>query len=661
MQAEEALRISEARFRSVVEHAPASILEVDREGVILSQNRALSDRPYGTILGESIFSLLSPTYRNVVHTALAQVFEHEQPVSYETSIVFAPDDIHHFVSYAGPISVDAIVTSAVIVSLDITDLKRAQSEVRAQRDFARQVMDALGQGLVVADDQQRAAYANPLMAHLLGREQGELIGSRLTDFVAPEDLPRVEELLGQVRLDQEYQFELQLRTGANISIPALVTSSPRRHNGEVVGRIALFTDLTEVKKIETELRRSRDELTVANTALEQALRMKDEFLAAMSHELRTPLTGIMGLSEVLQMQTYGPLNDRQLRSVETIWTSGQHLLALINDILDFSKLAAAQFELELEICNAEDVCTSSLSLVKGMAQKKGHTVDFEMESAPILLPADPRRLKQMLVNLLSNAVKFTPEHGQLGLRVRVDVRRDVVEFIVWDHGIGIDPADTPRLFQPFTQLDSSLAREYSGTGLGLALVHRMAQLHHGTIDLVSSPGQGSTFTLTLPRRDPTIKGKSGQSRGSMAPGAGMPQTDVATLGGASHTRLLVAEDDIVSAGVLSEYLEAKGYVVEIAYNGAEAVQIASDFRPDLIFMDIRMPMMDGLQAIRAIREQRDAALASVPIVALTAQAMPGDAEACLAAGADDYLVKPYRFADILNTILRHLSNGTHAA
>ena len=228
--------------------------------------------------------------------------------------------------------------------------------------------------------------------------------------------------------------------------------------------------------------------------------LRDEFTASMSHELRAPLTGILGLSEALQLQDFGPLNDRQLHALENIWNSGQHLLALINDILDLAKLDAVQLDLTCSQCDVCEVCRASIALVKGMAQKKRQQVAFSMVPERISLYADPRRLKQMLTNLLGNAIKFTPAAGELGLRVQGDAVRQIVEFSVWDKGIGIAPENLLRLFQPFVQLDDSPSSEQSGTGLGLALVQRMAQLHGGTVEAASVQGEGSTFTLILPWR-----------------------------------------------------------------------------------------------------------------------------------------------------------------
>jgi len=241
------------------------------------------------------------------------------------------------------------------------------------------------------------------------------------------------------------------------------------------------------------------ELSTANAELARAARMKDEFLAAVSHELRTPLNAILGLTQALEEEVYGPLSDQQQGTLHGIGQSGRHLLSLINDILDVAKIETGELELETGLVPVKDVCRASLGLVKQAAQKKGLRVFFSQDDGVTRIQADQHRLQQVLVNLLGNAVKFTPEGGKIGLEVAGDLEQDVVHFTVWDTGIGIAEDQIAHLFQPFVQLDGTLARRYSGTGLGLALVHRLTEMHGGAVSVESEVGRGSRFTVTLPR------------------------------------------------------------------------------------------------------------------------------------------------------------------
>lgn len=243
---------------------------------------------------------------------------------------------------------------------------------------------------------------------------------------------------------------------------------------------------------------SEEHLRLINAELERAARLKDEFLANMSHELRTPLNAILIIGESLQEQVYGPLTNKQQKALSDVVESGQHLLAVINDILDLSKIEAGRIELQLAAVNVADVCQASLRMVREQAIKKSHSVALLLPPDPLTIAADERRLKQMLVNLLSNAVKFTPDGGKIGLEVGVGGFPAEIWFAVRDTGIGIRPEMLARLFQPFAQLDSALNRQFGGTGLGLALVRRLAELHGGHVDVQSAPNEGSCFTIIMP-------------------------------------------------------------------------------------------------------------------------------------------------------------------
>ncbi len=240
------------------------------------------------------------------------------------------------------------------------------------------------------------------------------------------------------------------------------------------------------------------ELYSANQKLKRAGKMKDEFLASVSHELRTPLLGILGLADVLQIGSYGPLNDRQNASLTHIQSSGRRLLEMINDILDLSRIDAGKLEIQMAPVSLTDICQASLWAISALVETKGLQSSFSISPEAIILIVDGRRLRQIITNLLSNAVKFTPQGGKLGIQVVGDRAEALVRITVWDTGIGISEQDQSRLFLPFVQLDASLARQFAGSGLGLVLVSRLAELNAGSVSVESAPGQGSRFTVTLP-------------------------------------------------------------------------------------------------------------------------------------------------------------------
>ncbi|MBM4428630.1 MAG: response regulator, partial [Chloroflexi bacterium] len=405
--------------------------------------------------------------------------------------------------------------------------------------------------------------------------------------------------------------------------------------------IGMVQDVTHEKLAENALRESYDRLSIANIELENALQVKDEFLASMSHELRTPLTGILGLSEALQLNTYGQLTEKQMRTLKNIEDSGKHLLSLINDILDLSKIESGKLEIQTASCSLADICQASLQLTKGMANQKRQIINYSAPAAPIILDVDMRRIKQVIVNLLSNAIKFTPETGELGLNIEADKLERQVRIIVWDKGIGIKPENLPKLFKPFTQIDSSLAREYSGTGLGLSLVKRLVELHDGTVTVVSVFGEGSRFIVTLPWT----------TQASVPLSQDMPisQTETTTEN-ASAQLILITDDNRLLLDMLADFLEAQKYRTAKVYSGSEFLEKVAEIRPDLILMDIQMPGMDGLEVIRNLRKHQEPFIASIPVIAVTALAMAGDRERCLAAGANEYVSKPVVLKELKQSI-----------
>ncbi|MDQ2692434.1 MAG: PAS domain S-box protein, partial [Chloroflexota bacterium] len=386
------------------------------------------------------------------------------------------------------------------------------------------------------------------------------------------------------------------------------------------------------------------ELNRTNAELEQANRAKDEFLATMSHELRTPLNSILGLSESLLEQRRGSLNEHQERSLQIVETSGRHLLDLINDILDLSKIEAGKLDYYPQPVLVDELCRSCLGFIKSQAARKSITVTYQNEASIARLFADPRRLKQILVNLLSNAVKFTPEHGQVTLQVQADAQEDLIRFSVLDTGIGISTESQMLLFQPFVQVDSSLNREFQGTGLGLFLVQKLVDMHGGSVHVESEVDRGSRFTVNLPW------GRKSLSDSVSLPSASEPseESPVSSAEVPLRRRILLAEDNMASALTVGEYLESHGYLVQVAHDGLEVTQLASETVPDLILMDIQMPVMNGLEAIHRLRAHPQ--LASIPIIALTALAMSGDRERCMEAGADEYMSKPVPLKKLLSTI-----------
>jgi signal transduction histidine kinase/ActR/RegA family two-component response regulator len=392
-----------------------------------------------------------------------------------------------------------------------------------------------------------------------------------------------------------------------------------------------------------ELQRFNRELHSAKEAAEAAARSKDEFLASMSHELRTPLNAVLGLSELLQEEIYGELNEKQIDALKTIETSGRHLLSLINDILEIARMGSGEVQLRPSKVDVAELCEGCVDLVRAQANKKEIRVECEIAPNIPRLKTDARRFKQILVNLLGNAVKFTDKGGAIGLCALVEAQYLCVD--VWDSGIGIAPEDCERIFLPFVQVESGLSRRYEGTGLGLALVRQLAELLGGQVGVESTVGVGSRFRV----RFPLLVSESLGTR-EVAPGL----SDSVELRHTGHL-ILLAEDNEANIATIGGYLRHKGYQVEIAHNGKIALDKVRTLQPDLVLMDVQMPEMDGLEATRRIRQELG--LGTLPVIALTALAMAGDRERGLLAGVNEYVTKPVSLRELVGVIEAHLPVG----
>jgi PAS domain S-box-containing protein len=537
-------------------------------------------------------------------------------------------------------------------------LKESESRFRQLTEYINEVFYLVD---LTDSNSPKLLYVSPAYDQIWGEPSKKLLNdfSSFIEWIHPEDKERIAgvlALLAQGKILPQIEYRI-VRADKEVRWILDRTFPIKDAQGKIYRMAGVAEDITSSKQAEFFLREINEtleekvkertlELESANKKLAQAARLKDEFLASMSHELRTPLTGILSLSEALQEEVYGSLNEKQLKSLNTIETSGRHLLELINDILDLSKIEAGQLELQNDDFLVEEICQNSLHLIKGMANKKQHTLSFSIEPKGIMLSYDPRRLKQILVNLLSNAVKFTPEKGSVGLEITADPNTKKVIFCVWDTGIGINENNIPKLFQPFTQLDSSLSRQYSGTGLGLSLVKRMVEIQGGSIDVESTLGKGSRFTVTLPWDNKIKKPTSSLNKLLLE----NPKTKNSTIPSDDSPLILLAEDNEVNIVIFSEYLQNRGYKIEVARDGNEALNLTKKLKPSLILMDIQMPKVSGLEVTQEIRASQDKEIAEIPIIALTALAMTGDKEKCLQSGANDYLSKPVTLNKLIYAI-----------
>lgn len=550
---------------------------------------------------------------------------------------------------------------------------RLYSSLKAREEEYRTLFENLSAGVFRASGAESLRFlkVNPAFVKITGAgSTEELMKSSLADFYAdPDEKKRVMENMMEQGFAQNVACRLKRVDGTIIwvSLTAKATLDP---DGSLKWLDGIVEDITGGKEAEEELDRYREhledlvekrtqDLRLAKQEADSANRAKGDFLAHVSHEIRTPMNAIIGMSQ-LAMQTEPTPKQRDYLS--KIETSARSLLGIINDILDFSKIEAGKLEMEQIDFMPGEVLDRVSGLVTLRAEEKGLKVLFSVESSvPRYLVGDPLRLGQVLMNLMSNAVKFT-EKGEI--TVTVD-RKDTpgsrpgdavrLKLSVRDTGIGLSAEEQERIFKPFSQADGSTTRKYGGTGLGLAICRRLVEMMDGTIWVESEPGKGSTFIFTAAfglsekHRNPVpLSGKQVN-----------PPTSCSLPAEIRGARVLLVEDNAINRQVATEILEAYGIRVSSAANGREGVEAALSGAYDLVFMDIQMPEMDGLEATRIIRSS--SGLKDLPIVAMTAHAMAGDMEKSLDAGMNGHITKPIDPNEVHAALLRFISPGIRKA
>lgn len=646
---------SENRYKSLFEYNPSAISAMDLQGYIQSLNASLEQltgysretlqySSYCEIIDEDeldrVNRRFSDAAEGVAQTFETRVIRHDgQRV--EVGMIYVPILLNHE------------VVGVFSITSDITERKRHLEQIEKLSYEHALILNSVSEGIFGMNLAGETVFINPAASVMLGYHPGELAGNIKLHTIAqtwmdgelyPGGRRTLAELLQMnSSYEQEQEGVFWRQDGSSFLVKYRMTAL--YDNGERKGAVVVFRDITEEKAV-----------VRAKESAEKADRAKSEFLAIMSHELRTPMNGIIGMADLLSGTE---LTEEQQYYIQIINKSGAALVHILNEVLDFSKIESGMMTLDLQPVDIRQVVQNVCELFYPRVQEKGLILRSDIEpDIPGLVITDEARLRQILVNLVGNAVKFT-EEGEVGVAVRLEEAREpgalILRFAVTDTGIGIPQGSQNLLFQSFTQLDPSINRKYGGTGLGLAISKKLVELLDGAIGVNSSEGEGSEFYFTIcVAQSPEASGTpllagaaAAQEYKSGIFNMDQPEAAYGPLS------ILVAEDHPVNQQILQAFLQKRGYASDLVPNGELAVEAVRSRHYDLVFMDIQMPGMDGIEAARQIRSTMGL---SPVIVAVTAFARKEDREMCLRAGMQDFIPKPIR-GEELDRVLRDWSGS----
>ncbi len=613
------------RLAKFPDENPNPILRISSDGAIIYANQRSKE-----LLGQwgcEVGQLLPDSYRNIISTALRSGKSSEiecvaGKIVY--SLVFSPVAGMGYVNICGE---------------DITERKQAENALMESEERYRTLSEAAPDLIFIVNKDDKVEYVNNVAAKYLGLQPEEVIG-RARSELFPSHISDKQKLGLQKAFENGesvHNFEDKFSLcGRDVWLDTRMVPL-KMNSGEVSAVMGVSRDITELKVSEEILRKAKE-------AAEAATRAKSEFLAIMSHEIRTPMNAVIGMTGLLLDED---LTTIQKEYLETIRSGGDALLSIINNILDLSKIEAGVNDLECQPFELHKCVEASLDLVSADADKKDLNTRCQFEdNTPAVILGDPTRLSQILVNLLCNAVKFT-EKGEISVSVsgtRLEGENYEINFAVSDTGIGIPKEKMGRLFQSFSQIDSSTTRRYGGTGLGLAISKKLVEMMKGKIWVESEPCLGATFHFTI-EVEKTLLAPIDISKPDS-------KSDVCLQGNLDcNLSILLAEDNLVNQMVTQRMLNKLGCRADVACNGTEVLRALERPQYDIVIMDVLMPEMDGLEATKEIRRRWPDR--GPKIIAMTASALKGDREMCLAAGMDGYISKPTKLVELRSALVSY--------
>ena len=629
---EEQLKHSEARFKSIFDYSLALICIHDLNGIIMDANNtavSVLGFPIHNLIGSSISDLLPPDKKYEFDRVYLKDIK-ETGKSEGIMVALAKNNRKVYLLYQNYLVTNNVDEPYVIAfSQDITARINAEKELKKSEEKYRNIIANMNLGLLEVNPDEHIIYANPSFCEMSGYEVDELIGNNAAALFMQDTKHEKNIEVNRKRKENiSDAYEIQVRNKRGEVKWWLISGAPVFDiNGDFKGSIGIHLDITPQKLLEIELRKAKSDA-------EHSTKAKEIFLANMSHEIRTPMNAVLGIGRLLAKTT---LAQQQRFYLETIQNAANNLLVIINDLLDFSKIEAGKITLEYIGFKLENVLSNAIYVLKHKAEEKGLSLNFDFESGiNSILIGDPYRLNQIFINLLSNAIKFT-EQGNILLQctlLKDNTNFQQIKFAVTDTGIGMSREFLTHLFEKFRQEDESITRKFGGTGLGMTISKQMIELMGGEIAVNSRKNIGTqiSFIITFPK-----------GTAQDLPAAKETSVDTMILKG---KKILLVEDNDMNRLLASTVLSQYGADVVEAEDGSIAIDRFNQSKFDLILMDLQMPVKDGLETTKFIRENLDP---NIPIIALTANAFKKEEERCLKAGMNDFITKPFDEEILVNT------------
>lgn len=639
-EAQEDLKTMNSRYFDLYELAPVGYCTISESNKVLSANRTaavLLGVDNEELVGKPIQRFIAPVDQDNYYLHCKRLFEAGKPQSCELRLV-RPDRSQFWAELIATFALDASgIGVHRIVLTDIDERRTAQDKIR----ISDSALKAVSQGVIIKTPDMRVVDANEAILSMTGYSPEELSGVNCSVFYGPlTDTAMIEEFRQAVRANKTFSGEMvYYRKDGSCFWNALALSPVFDPKGNLSHFISIHTDITERRRIDQVLKDSVGALKLATELAEKANQAKSDFLSSMSHELRSPLNSILGFAQLLASGTPSP-TPLQSKNIDKILGGGWYLLTLINDILDLALIESGKLALSLEPLSLGNLLTGCQIMVEPQAGNRGIVVKFPSMRASLQVVADPTRLTQVLVNLLSNAIKYNRPNG--GVRVSVITKiQGTVRIEIKDTGEGLSADKLAQLFQPFNRLGKENSTT-EGTGIGLVVAKRLTELMGGTIGVRSTVGVGSVFWVQLPiAKSETEKKVAWNSLRHKQPTRHLQHL--------SNCTVLYVEDNPANVELVSQILQARPNLqLIVADNARQGIEMAHKHAPQIILMDINLPGMSGLEALKVLKQ--DAGTRQIPVLAVTANALPIDAANGMAAGFCQYLTKPFKIDEFLQSM-----------